>query len=92
MVSKIDQNQVGAMVTAMHKDQRPQVKYRSSKFFEIMEAEMLSLPYQSPIARLKRLTFLYSGKYVKIATTTVGKLKLEMEDELLRLRMTVMTT
>ena len=87
-ISNQDRNKVRLLIGAMYRELRPQVRHRVREVFAVSEEEMSNQPIHTQVTWLERLKFLFSEKYAEISTDTVGKMKSDLETEMLRLRAT----
>ena len=63
------------LIKAVYRELLSTVTYRRHEVFRLGEDDMLRQTYQSQIAWLEQLKFLYKERYIEIEAATVGKLK-----------------
>ena len=70
------------MIQALYRELRPEVHYNRQEIFTLTEQEMSDQPYQSQIAWLEKIRFIFPERYNKLETVTVGKIQTEFKLEL----------
>ncbi len=73
--SSMELKRTTELIKAVYRELLPTVTYRRDEVFRLGEHDMLRQTYQSQIAWLEQLKFLYKERYIEIEVATVGKLK-----------------
>ena len=76
-----EQNRVSAIITAMYRDLLPRVTYRTNEIFSKTEVEMQNLPYQSQVAWIERLKFLFPIDFMEIEQSSALDIRREIDLE-----------
>jgi len=87
-VSKVEQDRTREIIRAMYRELEPRIQHGREEVFPLTEDDMLRQTYQTQIAWLSQLRYLYADTYGDIAEEAVGKLHSDLELELQRLRIT----
>ena len=80
--SMFEQSRINAVIQVLYSDLRPEVTANRQEIFSLPESEMTTQPYQSQIAWLEKIKFLFPERYNEIEQATVGKIQTELDLEL----------